>query len=830
MSFSKEVLRETKKVDSRASKESGYNLVYDQYINYFFILLISAFIIIIPFFRGLYFRENYIPSIIYISGVFVLYILYKLTKKDYKIFNSYLDIAMLLLPVVYLISFFFSVNAKDAFDAVIKYAGYFMIYKIASDLSRDPIYKKALEYAVITAIFVMAAAGLLVAFGYLDLKGTVIEKRIFGLYQYPNATASAMGAAIFMILGFSLNSSKMYEKVFCNLVLTTAFPVFILTLSRGAYIIFAMLAILNIIMLDARKRVEFFYSILALLASSSVFLFKYYSEGKASTSVLYFIASIIVFLVLQLLYNKLISKPIARTSTKAINMVLLLSIAASVAVAAILFSFKVPIEYQIEHAIGEAKSWKSKGFEVYGVMPNKEYIIQFYAKSNLDNMYGYGVVVDSINEVGDRTKILEQFNPAAEEFKLVKHKFKTNTDTKSVQFAIYNYEENSYTIYKDIQILDLEGNIIKRFDRYKYLPEAISTRLMDISLKVKSASARVYYLKDGIKIFKDYFLTGTGGGGWKNLYRQYQSLPYDSNEAHNYYLQYAIETGILGMAVLLAVYGLFLRKACISLFKDKKYSQLPIYLALLMMMGHAFMDFDLSLTALAFLFWMMIGIATAKEKTGSEKLFNNNYLVIGVLVGTVVVLYISSSIYIGMLQGKEAASLINTDINKSVSLYESAMRKDPNNINYHMDYMQVMYKRYKSNHDSVSLGKMEKSMDKVLEMKIQDTKQGSIMVNLLLGTGKLDLGMKVVNEMVDNNPMVADMYMYKLNVNYEIAKQLFSMKEHKKAIPYLNNMIEAEQQFNITNARAAVPMKEPEKMNSMVKLAKNWLKQAERRQ
>ncbi|HYE10149.1 MAG TPA: O-antigen ligase family protein [Patescibacteria group bacterium] len=798
-------------------------------INYTFIFLISIFLIIIPFYRGLYFRENYIPAFIYMSGIFVLYILYKLAKKEYNILNSYLDIAVLLLPVVYLVSFFFSVNAKDAFDAVLKYAAYFMIYKIAVDLSRNSVYKKILEYAVITAMFVMAAVGLMAALGYLDLNGVILYKRIYGLYQYSNATASALGAAIFLAVGFSLNKGKIYEKAYNNLVLATVFPAFVLAFSRGAYIIFAALALLNIIILNARKRVQFIYSMLILVASNGMFLLKYYGSENVKDSLIYLAGGIIIFLALQLLYEKLLSKPIEKISTKAVNVVLLSLFAVSVVAVVTLFSIKTPMEYKVEHTAGEAESWKSKVLQINEITPDREYTVQFQAKSDVKSESAYRIVIQSVSADGERSSLLDKKGTVGNEFMQIDNKFSINPDTQDIRVILYNYEENSYTVYNDVRVLDSKGNIIKRFDKFKYIPEALAERFADISLQTQSVSTRAYYLKDGIKIIKDNFLIGTGGGGWKNLYRQYQSQAYDSTEAHNFYLQYMIETGIIGVIVLLTVYYLFMRKAFISLFKEKDYTQLPLCFALIMMMGHAFMDFDLSLTALAFLFWMMIGIAGTKGKEGEAKQINNSFTSIGLLICAALVLYFSSSIYTAMLQGREAASLIDKDTNKSISLYESAMARDPFNSNYHMDYIQVMYRSYKSSNDAVSLQKMQKSMDKVLDLGLNDTRQSSVLVNLLLSTGRLDKTIEVVDDMVDRNPMIAEMYMYKLNVNYEIAKQFFTNNQQDRAIPYLKNMIEVETQFNENNEKAAKPMRVPEKMEEIIKLAKDWLGTAEKK-
>jgi len=792
---------------------------YTNIINYIFILLISVFLIVIPFYRGLYFRENYIPSVIYISGIFIIYILYKLVKKDYKLINSYLDIAVLLMPVTYFISFFFSVNAKDAFDAVMKYTAYFMVYKIVSDLCRENKYKKVFEYTIIAALFAMAAACLMSAFGYVDIKGAMVGERIYGLYQYANATASALGAAIFMALGFSLNGNKIYEKVINNLVLATVFPVFILTLSRGAYIIFAALAVINIILLDARKRVQYVYSMVVLAAANGMFLFKYFGAENAGDSAVYFIGGVVAFLAFQLFYEKLLLKYIDRISIKAVNMVLISILIGSVISGIVLFGVKVPIEYKIEHISGEEKSWKGEILPIRNIMSNKEYTIQFLAKSNVESDIACRVIVASVNEVGEQVTIIDYYNSVGNELEQISHKFTTKSDTKSIMLKLYNYEANSYTIYKDIQVSDSEGNIVKRFDKLKYLPATLANRLADINLETHGASTRIYYFKDGMKIFKDNFLIGAGGGGWKSLYRKYQSLPYDSAEAHNFYLQYAIETGIIGILILLSIYFLVIKEVYISIFINRKNEHIPLNFAMFMLMGHAVLDFDLSLTALAFLFWIIVGMAGANDKQISDKLSANIVMRSLLSIITILVLFLSTLTYLGIKDGIKAVSLIKKDVESSIKLYESAMKKDPYNMNYQMDYMQIMYNQYVDKKDTSFLKKMQDSLSKVLESDIYDMKYGPIVVNIFTSTGDFDKAIEFTDKLVSSNPMISDAYMFKVNVNYQIANYYLSGKQKDKALPYLKNIIEAEKQFNEANERAAEPMKVPEKMDEMIKFS-----------
>ena len=69
----------------------------------------------------------------------------------------------------------------------------------------------------------------------------------------------------------------------------------------------------------------------------------------------------------------------------------------------------------------------------------------------------------------------------------------------------------------------------------------------------------------------------------------------------------------------------------------------------------------------------------------------------------------------------------------------------------------------------------------------------------------------------------------KIDVNYEIAKFFFSNSEHAKAIPYLENILEVETQYNNAQERSLKEIKLEKKYKTdMYGLAQNWIEQANR--
>ncbi len=92
----------------------------------------------------------------------------------------------------------------------------------------------------------------------------------------------------------------------------------------------------------------------------------------------------------------------------------------------------------------------------------------------------------------------------------------------------------------------------------RLLPDSIRQRLESIDIHQHSVLERASFYKDAWRIFMDYPIFGTGGGGWAAIYEKYQSNPYVSNELHSYFLQSLVQTGVFGMLVWLAFLGYIL--------------------------------------------------------------------------------------------------------------------------------------------------------------------------------------------------------------------------------------------------------------------------------
>ncbi|MFZ5590689.1 MAG: O-antigen ligase family protein [Bacillota bacterium] len=139
-------------------------------------------------------------------------------------------------------------------------------------------------------------------------------------------------------------------------------------------------------------------------------------------------------------------------------------------------------------------------------------------------------------------------------------------------------------------------------------------RLAQIDWQDRNVQERLVFYQDGLKMLKDYPLTGAGGGGWRTLFEKYQSYRYVSRETHSYPLKVLVETGIIGFSAYLLVFGGFFALVLKQWWRDKSLPPLAWagFWAVLLVTLHSFIDFTLSLSAITVTMWVIMGLTLAE--------------------------------------------------------------------------------------------------------------------------------------------------------------------------------------------------------------------------
>ncbi len=125
---------------------------------------------------------------------------------------------------------------------------------------------------------------------------------------------------------------------------------------------------------------------------------------------------------------------------------------------------------------------------------------------------------------------------------------------------------------------------------------------------------RLSLWKDEVRLVKDWPLVGTGLGTFRESFLRYQTALVESyvDHAHNDYLEFACDTGVLGSALLFApILYLFFRMV-LSFFNDPRRYRRSVTLGCIgstaALLFHSLADFNLQIPANALIFAVVLGI------------------------------------------------------------------------------------------------------------------------------------------------------------------------------------------------------------------------------
>ncbi|RKN82191.1 O-antigen ligase family protein [Paenibacillus ginsengarvi] len=144
----------------------------------------------------------------------------------------------------------------------------------------------------------------------------------------------------------------------------------------------------------------------------------------------------------------------------------------------------------------------------------------------------------------------------------------------------------------------------------KMLPDTLEQRIDNINFEQHSVLERTTFYKDSFKLIKDYPILGVGGGGWAALYEKYQNNPYTSRQTHNFFLQFWIEVGTLGIIILAAFLLYIFYQYVRSYIKGDEASRkdkFVFYIIALSLLIHSTIDFEMSYGFIAALVYLCLG-------------------------------------------------------------------------------------------------------------------------------------------------------------------------------------------------------------------------------
>ncbi len=138
-------------------------------------------------------------------------------------------------------------------------------------------------------------------------------------------------------------------------------------------------------------------------------------------------------------------------------------------------------------------------------------------------------------------------------------------------------------------------------------------------LKWHNLEHRLYFIGTAWQMVLERPLTGWGGGGWAEAYQAFLPYLFTSRQVHGHYLQVGVETGLGGMILFLAIWGVFFWTAY-RFYRGARQDPgrrvlvWTITLACLAVAVHSALDFNFSLGALALMVWALFGTLVGLER------------------------------------------------------------------------------------------------------------------------------------------------------------------------------------------------------------------------
>ncbi|MCT4607201.1 MAG: O-antigen ligase family protein [Marinisporobacter sp.] len=714
-----------------------------------------------PFFRGLFFEEELLPTHIFTFTLGTVWLFTKIRSTG-RIIRSIPDILGLAIVGMYFISIFYGVNTRLAIAEFLKYANYYMIYLLVRDFAGDDEKnKKTILNILLLSGVVVSIIGIGSAIGTFSYNGAFVHGRINSTFQYPNALASYLFALFIVALGLMQNSKKIKEKFFYSGIANLFIFTFIPTFSRGMWILAPMITIVYLILLPKSKKLEtVMYGLIAGISATVCSLFFIKGIGKSNAFMQWIcgFVSIVVTIGSTYLCEKQIEK-LRKISYKSIVVSGVVLIVTITTLGGIALNITEPVT--LSNMESRKDTWKSINRNIADVFQNKEYRLEVNAEvKNLDDkLYAGRIDIYSVNKEGKLKRLLRE---DITESKPLSFNFTTIDTTEAIRIYFKNYYTSTEVTFDQAKLYDVQTTEkIKDITlNYKYIPKRLVARLNSFSITNDSMQARIDFYRDGFKVIKGYPIFGAGGGAWQTLYFMYQSYIYWTTQAHNYFMQLWIEIGTLGLLVYLALIGTLLLNVYKNIDNSEneknKLVQVTICVGWLTLLSHSVMDFDLSLGAMAILLWTLLGLTNQSQLNIKMKERNHRFRYIPMIICTLLVIG-CWNLNFGQQNIKKAIIYAqSSDIQNAIQYFEKAIKNDPFKGSYHTDLASlyaIVGKQEKQYSE-----KAIKEIKRAVELEPYNVKVLKKAAQIYMQKGYFEKGLAYMDKAVKVQPMNVDNY------------------------------------------------------------------------
>lgn len=764
-----------------------------------------------PYFRGLFFPREQLITLLATLVLFMLWWVDKWRRNDFRYLSGPLDYAALALVGAYVLSTAVAINQRSAIQEILKNLNYFLIYWLVAELLvRRGKLNLVLHVLLLSALGV-AVTGVGAAAGTIHYNGAFAGERISSTLQYPNSLAAYLTAAMMISMTLAVQAQTLWRRLIYVGITHFLFLPFVLTYSRGAWLLLPFVIVLLILMLPrgSRLRATLCFGVVFLGSSASLPLF---SRGLALSRAPMVWGSYLVGLPLVAVLT-LAAEGFLRLRTSWKVAVAGTTVLLVVGALGIWVSAAVAKPLVLTHGPGEKNSSKTVKEVVTSVRPRQPYqLILEATTTGPADKDAWQVTIISYDAQAQPTTLLDQRGTTSNGWMSQHFEFQTLPTTDRLLIQLLNYYAGTGAAFRNVRLVPVGSPAGARdlmFWLARLLPQGLADRVLAINPQAQSFRDRIFFTKDALKIVRDHPLFGVGGGGWASIYFKYQSFGYSTTQVHNHFAQTWVETGTVGFVSLLGLwmaFGYTWWRAYQSSGAGERTFLAGLGAAIVALGAHSSVDFNLSLGAVSFYFWALVGATrglgavreglaasgqagtvprTAAPRSGSQRWVAP--ISLGLSGG---VMILAASLLVGFTAGERGArSLTRGNIKEAETALRRAVSYDPWTASYHLDLGQELEFRSKRESRNDLLAEADQHMKKGLALDRFNPQYNAAYGAYCLRNGRIEEGLAYLERALEYQPFQVRNYENLSNAYVQVARYLLQRGEVQKAVGYATSAI-----------------------------------------
>ena len=382
---------------------------------------------------------------------------------------------------------------------------------------------------------------------FIDLNGVEAGVRMTSIFTFPNIFAGCAGIGVLLALGLALSSAGKKERRFHLCCLYVNALAFVLAFSMGATVCIFAAFLIYLLLEHKERRGQLFILMLETLVlvavgvvlSSATALDAW--DGIQPVPLLCLIfGSALLCLADQFLGQKAAKALLGRGKVLLVVVIVIIALLAGFALTAYHLTGGTSLEQ--DEALRRS-IYPAPGTYTLSAQSSADLLVTVESQNRQDTMMHTSTVLYSGT--------------------LSEASFTVPEDSVVVYL---NFRATEPVQLDQVEYVGTATGLVPL--NYKLLPDFIANRLQGLFAN-QNAVQRTVFFEDGIKLFKESPIVGNGLGSFETAIHSVQSFFYETKYVHNHYIQTLLETGIIGLILLV---GLLVVSA-FSILKSRKQEQ-----------------------------------------------------------------------------------------------------------------------------------------------------------------------------------------------------------------------------------------------------------------